>query len=35
VADLRRRLDLNGERRLTVVLTRVLDRPWVLVCREP
>jgi hypothetical protein len=35
VEDLRRRLDLRGDRRLTVVLTRVLDRPWALVCREP
>ncbi len=35
VEDLRRRLDLRGDRQLTVVLTRVLDRPWALVCREP
>jgi hypothetical protein len=35
VEDLRRRLDLRGDRRLTVVLTRVLDRPWALVCRDP
>jgi SAM-dependent methyltransferase len=35
VKDLRRRLDLRGDRQLTVVLTRVLDRPWALVCREP
>jgi SAM-dependent methyltransferase len=35
VEDLRRRLDLGGDRQLTVVLTRVLDRPWTLVCREP
>lgn len=35
VEDLRRRLDLRGDRRLTVVLTRVLDRPWALVCRAP
>jgi hypothetical protein len=35
VDDLRRRLDLRGDRQLTVVLTRVLDRPWTLVCREP
>jgi hypothetical protein len=35
VEDLRRRLDLGGDRRLTVVLTRVLDRPWALVCRGP
>jgi hypothetical protein len=35
VEELRRRLDLRGDRRLVVVLTRVLDRPWTLVCREP
>jgi hypothetical protein len=34
VEDLRRRLDLDGDRQFTVVLTRVLDRPWTLVCRE-
>jgi hypothetical protein len=34
VEDLRRRLDLAGDRYLTVVLTRVLDRPWALVCTE-
>jgi hypothetical protein len=35
VEDLRRRLDLRGDRQLTVVLTRVLDRPWALVCHDP
>jgi THUMP domain-like len=35
VEDLRRRLDLHGDRQLTVVLTRVLDRPWALICRAP
>jgi hypothetical protein len=35
VEDLRRRLQLRGDRQLTVVLTRVLDRPWALVCRDP
>jgi THUMP domain-like len=35
VEDLRRRLDLSGDRQLVVVLTRVLDRPWTLVCRDP
>ena len=35
VDDLRRRLQLNGDRQVTVVLTRVLDRPWTLVCRDP
>ncbi len=34
--DLARRLRLEGERRATVVLTRVADRPWALVCgQEP
>jgi hypothetical protein len=35
VDELRRRLELDGDRQLTVVLTRVLDRPWTLVCRDP
>jgi THUMP domain-like len=35
VEDLRRRLDLRGDAQATVVLTRVLDRPWTLICREP
>jgi THUMP domain-like len=35
VEDLRRRLDLRGDGQATVVLTRVLDRPWALICREP
>jgi THUMP domain-like len=34
VDDLRRRLDLRGDRQVTVILTRVLNRPWALVCRE-
>ncbi|HZD69037.1 MAG TPA: hypothetical protein VFA45_09020, partial [Actinomycetes bacterium] len=34
VEDLRRRLDLHGEEHATIVLTRVLDRPWALVCRD-
>ncbi len=34
VGDLRRRLDLHGDHQATVVLTRVLDRPWALVCRD-
>lgn len=34
VDDLRRRLKLSGERRVTVVLTRVLDKPWALVCSD-
>jgi THUMP domain-like/RNA cap guanine-N2 methyltransferase len=32
--ELHRRLDLSGDRRLTLVLTRVLDRPWALVCSD-
>ncbi len=35
VRELRRRLDLSGDHLATVVLTRVGDRPWALVCREP
>jgi hypothetical protein len=35
VEDLRRRLDLSGDNQATVVLTRVRDRPWALVCRGP
>jgi hypothetical protein len=35
VDELHRRLDLSGERRLTLVLTRVLGRPWALVCSDP
>ncbi len=34
VDELRRRLRLDGDRRATVVLTRVLDRPWALVCSD-
>jgi hypothetical protein len=35
VEELRRRLKLRGSRRVTVLLTRVLDRPWALVCSDP
>jgi len=35
VDELHRRLDLSGERRLTLVLTRALGRPWALVCSDP
>ncbi len=35
VEDLRHRLDLRGDRQVTVVLTRVLERPWALICRDP
>jgi THUMP domain-like len=34
VADLTARLRLRGDGRATVVLTRVADRPWALVCTE-
>jgi hypothetical protein len=34
VEDLRRRLRLRGDRRATVLLTRVGDRPWTLVCTD-
>jgi SAM-dependent methyltransferase len=34
VDDLRRRLRPTGSRRATVMLTRVVDRPWTLVCTE-
>jgi hypothetical protein len=34
VDDLRRRLRLDGEHRATVILTRVLDQPWALVCSD-
>ena len=35
VEAIRRRLRLAGPRRATVVLTRVRDRPWGLICVEP
>jgi hypothetical protein len=34
VDDLRRRLRPRGSRRATVLLTRVVDRPWALVCTD-
>jgi hypothetical protein len=34
VADLTARLRLDGDARAVVVLTRVADRPWALVCSE-
>ncbi|MDQ1696364.1 MAG: hypothetical protein QOJ03_1717, partial [Frankiaceae bacterium] len=34
VEDLRRRLRGRGTRTATVMLTRVLDKPWALVCTE-
>lgn len=34
VDQIRRRLKLGGSRRVTLVMTRVADRPWCLICRE-
>jgi THUMP domain-like/RNA cap guanine-N2 methyltransferase len=35
VAELHRHLKLSGSRRATLVMTRVADRPWALVCLDP
>jgi predicted RNA methylase len=35
VDQIRRRLKLTGPHRATVVLTRVADKPWGLICAEP
>jgi hypothetical protein len=35
VDQIRRRLKLTGPHRATVVLTRVADRPWGLICADP
>ena len=35
VDQIRRRLKLSGPRRATVVLTRVNDKPWGLICTDP
>ncbi len=35
VDDLRRRLRPRGHRRATVVLTRVSDQPWAMICTDP
>ncbi len=35
VDDLRRRLDLHGDSHAVVVLTRVANRPWALICHDP
>lgn len=35
VGELRRRLRLTGSRQATLVMTRVADQPWGLVCVEP
>jgi hypothetical protein len=32
VDDLRRRLRPRGQRRATVVITRVSERPWAMIC---
>ena len=34
-AGIRRRLKLSGPHRATVVLTRVNDKPWGLICTDP
>lgn len=34
VDDVQRRLKLKGDRKATVVLTRVADKPWMFVCSE-
>ncbi len=35
VDDLRRRLGLHGDNHAVVVLTRVANRPWALICHDP
>jgi hypothetical protein len=35
VDDLHRRLRLSGDQSATVVLTRVADKPWMLICSDP
>ena len=35
VDQIRRRLKLAGKARATVVITRVNDRPWGLICTDP
>ncbi len=35
VEDLHRQLKLRGTRRATLVMTRVDDRPWALICVDP
>jgi hypothetical protein len=35
VDRLHRQLKLSGARRVTLVMTRVADRPWALVCQDP
>ena len=35
VDELQKKLKLSGHRAVTLVLTRVADRPWMMVCSEP
>jgi hypothetical protein len=35
VDDLHRQLKLRGTRRATLIMTRVDDRPWALICTDP
>ncbi|MBV9292078.1 MAG: methyltransferase domain-containing protein [Frankiales bacterium] len=35
VDELRRRMRLTGSRRATVILTRVVNRPWTFICADP
>jgi SAM-dependent methyltransferase len=35
VDQIRRRLKLSGSRRATIVITRVSDKPWGLICTDP
>jgi hypothetical protein len=35
VEDLHRQLKLRGTRRATLVMTRVNDHPWALICVDP
>jgi hypothetical protein len=35
VDDVQRRLKLRGSRKATLVMTRVADRPWAVVCVDP
>lgn len=34
VAEITRRLRGNGDQRVTIAMTRVMDRPWAIVCHE-
>jgi hypothetical protein len=35
VDQIRRRLKLSGQHRATIVITRVNDKPWGLICADP